>query len=47
MLEVLTINEERPREIDSTASLRERRDHLVSLFQKLEADAEPEEEKAA
>lgn len=47
VLEVLTINEERPRDIDRTPSLRERRDHLVSLFQKLEADAEPEKETAA
>lgn len=47
VLEVLTINEERPRDIDSTASLRDRRNHLVSLFQKLEANAEPEEENVA
>lgn len=49
VLDVLEIEEERPRDIDKTASLRDRREHLVSLFRKLEsaAVAQSEEEKAA
>ena len=37
VLETLDLDEPRPREIDDTASLKARRDHLVALFRQLEA----------
>lgn len=44
VLETLELPEPRPRDIASTASLRDRRDHLVGLFRQLEAVAPQQRE---